>query len=306
MADMSSNDLLFVRNGEPVPTTSQKGHGSQGGREKRYKPPRLPIVIKSAHMVLEQPIHHDSFFCEEGSPWKRYTIISNKGKFGTRLAQDSSALPKIVAVKQHTIAARSLTINLRRTCHANLVNLLTAFIDENVVFLAYEAMDITLGQLRNQVELEEKYISYICREVLHGLQYFHNELQVCQVDISLNNIFLTQAGDVKIANVGSCLLRRNRERRPGDDIRALGFMMMEIMEPDTASAKPNVIVLMRPERWSREIRNFQSVTQKFSLGELLCVSEILKLQVGADSQSIFSWHMGSVGLTEVLEKWSQQ
>ena len=83
-------------------------------------------------------------------------------------------------------------------------------------------------------------------------------------------------------------------------------MMMEIMEPDTASAKPNLIVLMRPNRWSPEIRNFQSLTQKTSIGELLCVSKKLEFLVNADSQSIASWHTGLVELTTGLVKWSQQ
>jgi hypothetical protein len=61
-------------------------------------------------------------------------------------------------------------------------------------------------------------------------------------------MFLNRAGDVKIANVGSYLIWGNRELKQDSDIRALGFMMMEIMEPETASAKPNVIVLMKPER----------------------------------------------------------
>lgn len=82
--------------------------------------------------------------------------------------------------------------------------------------------------------------------------------------------------------------------------------MMEIMEPDTASAKPNIIVLMRPNKWSPEIRNFQSLTQKRSISELLCVSKNLELLANANSPSILSWHMGLVELTTGLEKWSQQ
>jgi hypothetical protein len=77
------------------------------------------------------------------------------------------------------------------------------------------------------------------------------------------------------ANVGSYLLWGNPESKQVPDIRALGFTMMEIMEPETASAKPNVIVLMKPERWSREIRSFQALTQRYSIQELLCVSEQL-------------------------------
>ena len=55
-------------------------------------------------------------------------------------------------------------------------------------------------------------------------------------------------------------------------------------------------------KWSPEIRNFQSLTQKRSIGELLCVSKNLELLVDANSPSILSWHTGLIELTTVLEK----
>jgi serine/threonine protein kinase len=92
-------------------------------------------------------------------------VIRDKGKPGkTYLAQDSVVSIKRLAVKQLRVARKSLTANLQRTSHGNVVNLLAAFVDGNVVSLAYEVMDITLGELRRQTELEEKYISYISRE----------------------------------------------------------------------------------------------------------------------------------------------
>jgi serine/threonine protein kinase len=176
-------------------------------------------------------------------------VTSDKGKLGRiQLAQDSIASTKREADKQHTVSRSKLPTNLGKASHGNVVKILGAFMDQNVVSLAYEVMDLTLGQLRYQTGLEEKYISYICREVIHGLHYLHKELQVSQVDVSSENMFLNRAGDVKIANVGSYLIWGNRELKQDSDIRALGFMMMEIMEPETASAKPNVIVLMKPER----------------------------------------------------------
>jgi hypothetical protein len=78
---------------------------------------------------------------------------------------------------------------------------------------------------------------------------------------------------VEPANVGLYLIERNGESKQDSDIRGLGFMMMNIMEPESASVQPNVIVLMRPERWSRQIRSFQADTQRHSIRELLFVCE---------------------------------
>lgn len=72
-------------------------------------------------------------------------------------------------------------------------------------------------------------------------------------------------------NVGSYMLELNQVSAL-ETTSSLGFMMMELMEPETASGKPNMIVLMRPERWSREIRDFQTLTQRARIEELLGVS----------------------------------
>jgi hypothetical protein len=90
---------------------------------------------------------------DEGKPRKTY------------VSQDSIRSAKRVAVKQLTVARSSLTTNLRRTSHGNVVNLLAAFVDGNVISLAYEVIDIPFGELRRQTQLEEKYISYMSREV---------------------------------------------------------------------------------------------------------------------------------------------
>jgi hypothetical protein len=78
-----------------------------------------------------------------------YNMISDKRKPGkTYLAQGSIVLTKRVAVKQLTVARRSLTTSLQRTSYRKVVNLLAAFIDRNVVSLAYKVMDIILGELQ--------------------------------------------------------------------------------------------------------------------------------------------------------------
>ena len=39
-------------------------------------------------------------------------------------------------------------------------------------------------------------------------------------------------------------------------------MMMELMEPVTAATKSDLITLMNPSAWTREIRDFQGMTQR--------------------------------------------
>jgi hypothetical protein len=163
--DINQYELLFAQSDELASTASQSTMQPGRASKKRYKPPRIPVSIKSANTIVERTKYQKQFFCENGSPCTGYNVISDKGKPGkTYLAQGSIVSTKRVAVKQLTVARRSLTTSLRRTSHGKVVNLLAAFVDGNVVSLAYEVMDITLGELRRQTELEEKYISYISRE----------------------------------------------------------------------------------------------------------------------------------------------
>jgi hypothetical protein len=107
-----------------------------------------------------------------------------------QLAEDHIVSNKRAADKQRTMPRRKLPTDLGKTSHGNVVKILAAFMDQNVVSFAYEVMDLTLGQLRYQTELEEKYISYICREacemdlllsVIMPLTYFRRSFMGCSI-----------------------------------------------------------------------------------------------------------------------------
>jgi hypothetical protein len=68
------------------------------------------------------------------------------------------------------------------------------------------------------------------------------------------------------------------------DIKALGRVMKEIMEPGDARVNPRKIELNRPEAWSQDIRDFQALTTTSSISELLQVSLVsIMLQGRANS-----------------------
>ncbi|RAQ76853.1 hypothetical protein COH21_008696 [Aspergillus flavus] len=234
-----------------------------------FTPNRISLPIKPNDSEFEQIKESKTSFCKGFSPWIKYTAIKDiDGRGKLWLVQDKLTSRQIFTIKQQRLTDKTITNRLIKTSHVNLVNLQAAFLENHVISFVYDTTRISLAQLRKNMDLEEKYISYICREVLHGLRYFHRELGICCLGMSLDHILLTQAGGIKIGNVGSYMLRNNQGMEC-DDVRSLGFIMMEIMEPETASSKPNVIVLMKPELWSREIRSFQSMTQQSSIDELL-------------------------------------
>ncbi|PVH69002.1 hypothetical protein DL98DRAFT_378587, partial [Cadophora sp. DSE1049] len=84
-----------------------------------------------------------------------------------------------------------------------------------------------------------------------GFSYIHEELSLCHSELSCGTILLNLDGIVKIANIGESFVRNiytTAENRH-DDVRSIGFVMMELMEPMTYILNPHSAELRSPEKW---------------------------------------------------------
>jgi p21-activated kinase 1 len=166
--------------------------------QKRTKPPRLPVSVKGTVDDLPDNSKRRSNFTQECSPWGKYQKLQQactKGK--TCLAYEKASPSTIVAIKESS-GNKGAYNHLFKTSHTNLVNLLGLFVDTESVSLVYEKMDVNLDQLLSTVKLKEPQIAFLCKEILQGLAYIHEELHVQHGDVKPPNIFLTLNGQVKI------------------------------------------------------------------------------------------------------------
>jgi len=64
------------------------------------------------------------------------------------------------------------------------------------------------------------------------------------------------------------------------DIKGIGVIMVELMEPTTSILNPSSTVLKNPEKWRDElgIKDFLAATQRDSLTQLKTVSHLSKLK----------------------------
>lgn len=166
----------------------------------RFKPPRLPLPIKINSMPFEQSDGNDFIISKEllagtqctgfRDPNESRNVWIGRKKIGSR---------QTVAVKHQAVTDEIFKSRLIKTSHVNLVNLLAAFANATELFLIYEETEVSLYQVRGYMELEEKYISYICREA--GVDKKSMVLYFCNTNLSIRfsldyNIFTKRSVSV--------------------------------------------------------------------------------------------------------------
>jgi hypothetical protein len=116
-----------------------------------------------------------SLFCKTGSPWAHYRKIAELGR------SESSFLCASTSWQPHLMVIRVLSgcegaQRLIRTSHPNIVTLMEAFAQDNMLYMVYERMDVSLERLHSCIHLEEAHMATICREVSTLLGSMKREL----------------------------------------------------------------------------------------------------------------------------------
>ncbi|KAE8330303.1 kinase-like domain-containing protein [Aspergillus sergii] len=184
----------------------------------------------------------ESDFIKYGSPYMQMhrVFIGLEPTWGEIYAVEFTENSPVSYIKKLDVVRDKLPIDaLTQTSHANLVNLREVFVAETSLFFVYEKWGISLKEMQHLspvFRFGEVEIATLCREVLEGLKYIHKTLGISHGSLSEGNIYITDNGGVKIANIGQCMLRGVRLEGMRRDISDVCNLARALLGPSDAPA----------------------------------------------------------------------
>ncbi|XP_039946939.1 serine/threonine-protein kinase PAK 1-like [Hirundo rustica] len=172
-----------------------------------------------------------------GDPEKKYTAWQHigSGGFGTVYKALDAATGRAVAVKQLDLqqqgckeVLKEVTVT-RKYKNANIVTYLESYLVNEAVLLVLEYMDGgSVAEVVSKKRMRVGHIATVCRECLQGLAFLHAN-RVIHRDIKGDNILLSRAGAVKLADFGLCAWLSPEQSKRRSMVGTLRWMAPEVL-----------------------------------------------------------------------------
>lgn len=249
----------------------------------------LPVNENRLSFDLKPPegnsIKKPKLMSEELDPATEYNefMIFDQGGAAT-IGSSNTRENYLVAIKKRSVPGGISRSAWKLPNHDNVVRILEVFCEGDEVCMIYEQMDVSLRHLTGTCDgqWDDYKIGAICKEVgrrrtitcqlayliqiVNGLIHIHKECSLYHGDLSCNTVLLSRDSYIKIgkpdllsrgtrltpaANIGDSIIERrsHTDEKAREDIRSLGSIMVELMEPTTYALDPQTIKLEHPSRW---------------------------------------------------------
>jgi serine/threonine protein kinase len=134
------------------------------------------------------------------NPWERYQKSFKINQAGPGYVVHANNATFAEGIIKEVKVPRSELSKIITSPHRNLVHLQEALYHDETVFLVYEVMDISLGQIFNsplgRLQLFE--VAAFTHEVLTGIKHIHKTLDISHGDLNSDCILLSVTGSIKI------------------------------------------------------------------------------------------------------------
>lgn len=269
------------------------------------KEPKRPnfknsINRKKLSSFIDNPIPYEEFKVNYKNPMSTYlietqyysnanvTFFSVSGLEDRKKYSMKRILPK--DNEESTLILQEVSLHLT-SANSNILKYYEAYLYENYIWIILEDCRTSLNFLiMSQAGfIPEKHMSYICKEVLKGLEYLHSSGRIHR-DIKSRNVILFDNGEVKLGDFGYSAqvneedsisnynpswmapeLISGKQYNESVDVWALGILLLELAEgvpPYEGEAYDAVMekILNNPPprlqnkfKWSKDIVNFLSL-----------------------------------------------
>lgn len=220
-------------------------------------PGRIPLPIKSGERTKQEKLP-----IQDGIPWGKYKKFCRTYQAGTAELAYAYGNCTTVAVKERKFSNRKVEFSLHKLKSPNVVDLMEGFSDGTTFFFIYESMDAALSEIVGIHKLGANETVHVCKEVLKGLLYIHGALGIEHGKLDTDTILVSRREEIKIANiVDSMMDETRRDLNDTRDAKAVGLVMMHLMEPGTSLLRPDTVNVQHPERWTGSMRDFLGATQ---------------------------------------------
>lgn len=263
-----------------------------------------PNLASQFSVLTENPL--DSYqVLEELYSTSSVTVNTVKKKSDSQIFSMKKLRPK--DAEERSLILQEAFLHLT-SIHQNILKYHTVYEYQSYLYVLVEKHDGLLYDLvKSQAGyISEKFMSYICKEILKGLYYLHSNSRIHR-DIKSQNVILSKTGEVKLGDFGytgqiadenffshcnpswmAPELILGSDYNESVDLWALGIVLFEIAEGVPPYEGENDEVIMRnivespPPRlrnklkWSKDITNFLSLCLRKEPTERLSAKELLQ------------------------------
>ncbi|KAL2368813.1 hypothetical protein RJ035_004100 [Blastomyces gilchristii] len=264
-----NTDIKARRRGTLFPRSDL---ASQSSAPKRLLLGTEPLEYLQRPQKLRRmiPVSSQQSLTAEENPWNRFQRSFKLSQAGQGILVYKRSAPFDERIfKEMKAKDKSWLSKLQHVSHKNVVMLHEAMYHDDIINIFYEVMDVSLAQIfRTPIgPLSQFEVAAFCKEILEGLDYIHSHLELVHGDLSSECVLLsTKPPALKIANIAASMLRETNPGTAQSDLQSLGQIIVECLEPETASQHGNTLA---HDNWGTDLREFQSLTKRKTAKELL-------------------------------------